>query len=299
MGGDLLKVLAQTREYYAFRLRRLPYKVISRFIRRRSWVYERIEQHFEGKCGLEIGGPSQIFERDQLIPIYPKAQIIDECNFSKQTIWNSDEKRETAWKAGKRFVSEACDLSGIADGAYDFVLASHVLEHVANPLRALGEWSRVLKDGGTLLAVVPHKEGTFDHRRPFTPFAHIVADFEAGTGEDDTTHLEEILSYHDLLLDRGAGSLTKFRERCARNAEVRALHHHVFSPKTLVSMLDFGSMRVLQLAVERPYHIIALAQKVPSQQKAEAHSHNLNLVADDSEWVRRDPFKNYLSKSSY
>ena len=35
-------------------------------------------------------------------------------------------------------------LDGIDDASYDVVLASHTLEHIANPLRALSEWRRVV-----------------------------------------------------------------------------------------------------------------------------------------------------------
>jgi SAM-dependent methyltransferase len=39
-------------------------------------------------------------------------------------------------------VAEAWDLP-FEDGAFDFVLASHVLEHVPDPIAALEEWARV------------------------------------------------------------------------------------------------------------------------------------------------------------
>jgi SAM-dependent methyltransferase len=156
----------------------------------------------------------------------------------------------------------------VPDATYDFVLASHVLEHVANPLRALQEWKRVLNPGGTVLVVVPDKRGTFDHRRAFTPFDHIEADFIAKTPEDDLTHLDEILSLHDLALDPPAGSRHQFRERCLQNHSIRAMHHHVFSTETLALMFTRLQMPVLTATIESPYHIVAFAQKAdPAEQK--------------------------------
>ena len=157
---------------------------------------------------------------------------------------------------------EACDLAMIPDGTYDFVLASQVLEHSANPLRALQEWKRVLIANGALLVIVPDKHSTFDHQRPFTAIEHIEADFRADVSEDDLTHVDEVLALHDLTLDPPAGSWEEFRERCLRNFEVRGIHHHVFSSETLTWMFARLQMRVLTVSTERPHHIVGFAQKV-------------------------------------
>jgi len=42
-----------------------------------------------------------------------------------------------------------------SDGAFDIVVASDILEHMENDLRALKEWKRVLKPSGKLIAFVP------------------------------------------------------------------------------------------------------------------------------------------------
>lgn len=54
-----------------------------------------------------------------------------------------------------RDVDHTVDLTDLpfADGTYDVVFASHVLEHIADDHRALGEIRRVLRPGG--LAVLP------------------------------------------------------------------------------------------------------------------------------------------------
>ena len=44
------------------------------------------------------------------------------------------------------------------DGELDFVVASHVLEHMPDIKSALREWVRVLKVGGILAVVVPDGE---------------------------------------------------------------------------------------------------------------------------------------------
>lgn len=72
-----------------------------------------------------------------------------------------------------------CDgelLPGVVDSAFDFLVANHVLEHLSNPLGALGEWHRVVRDGGLVLLAVPDKRYTFDAPRRRTRLAHLLDD---------------------------------------------------------------------------------------------------------------------------
>lgn len=248
--------------YYVELLSRIPFGTYRRLTGSKCRGYSSMEPFLVDKRGLEIGGPSRFFHANRLVPVYDRCREIDNCNFSARTIWkNSSRKTSVATKFNREIVAEASDLSAIPDATYDFVIASHVLEHVANPLRALLEWRRVLRANGALLILVPDKQNTFDRKRPFTSFEHIQVDFAAGVGEDDLTHLDEVLALHDLRLDPWAGSPRQFQGRCLQNASVRAIHHHVFSEEVLALMLEHIGMRTLSIARERPIHIIAFAQK--------------------------------------
>jgi SAM-dependent methyltransferase len=223
-----------------------------------------MEPYITGKYGLEIGGPSVIFCRKHLVPVYDICWRIDNGVFAGKTIWSDPtDSQKFGSHLGKEFVAEACDLSWVPDETYDFVISSHVLEHTANPLGVLQEWKRVLTAGGMILLIVPDKRGSPDHMRPYTSFDHLEADFQANTSEADLTHLDEILTLHDLGLDPGGGSPEQFRDRCVKNPSVRAMHHHVFSPEVLVMMFTALQMRVLNLVIERPTHIIGSALKAP------------------------------------
>lgn len=50
------------------------------------------------------------------------------------------------------------DMRSEADGSYDWIICSHVLEHV-DDRRALAELRRILKPGGTLIVMIPLVEG--------------------------------------------------------------------------------------------------------------------------------------------
>lgn len=221
----------------------------------------------KGRIGLEIGGPSDIFKPANLIPVYPIAARVDNCNFSTHTTWEGeirigdtfhfDERRAP----GKQWILEASALTGIASDSYDFVLSSHVLEHIANPLQALAEWARVLRGDGLIVLVVPDRTSTFDHCRPVTSLTHLIQDYERGTNETDISHLDEILELHDLVLDPAAGDYETFKARSLRNPENRCLHHHVFDTALAVETMRHIGLCVLSAETAPPHHIIVVAQK--------------------------------------
>jgi SAM-dependent methyltransferase len=222
----------------------------------------------EDSIGLEIGGPSGIFRRHRIFPVYSIAARIDNCNFSHETVWegtiaqgetfNYDKRRPP----GNQFISEATDLGGIADGSYDFILSSHVLEHIANPVRALMEWIRVLRIGGVLVLVVPHRDATFDHRRPVTTLEHLISDFEQKKSESDMTHAQEILRLHDLARDPFAGGFESFKIRTEDNLNNRCLHHHVFNTSLAAGLVHFMNLQLIAVQAVKPQHIFVAAQKL-------------------------------------
>lgn len=220
-----------------------------------------------GARGIEIGGPSQVFTARGILPIYPEAREIDNVNFSTDTAWEHGLSDNGAFvfdptKApGKQYLREASDLEGIADASYSFIISSHCLEHLANPLRALREWLRIAAPGGYLVLLLPDPTRTFDRKRPITTFRHLEDDQERGTGEDDLSHLDEILKLHDLGRDPGAGSAEQFRARAADNPRNRCLHHHVFDIELLCRCLDSTGWSVISTERIRPLHLAAFARK--------------------------------------
>lgn len=49
-------------------------------------------------------------------------------------------------------------LRGLDDASFDFVYSSHLLEHLPDVELALNNWWRVLKPGGYLLLLLPHRD---------------------------------------------------------------------------------------------------------------------------------------------
>jgi SAM-dependent methyltransferase len=240
---------------------------IRRLLAVRAKSYRTLESSFRGKKGIEIGGPSRVFAGQNIFPVYPIVGDLDNCNFSGSTVWEGSIERGHTFKfdrkkpPGRQFIAESIAMASVPSGTYDFVLSSHMLEHSANPILALTEWLRVLKDEGLLVLLLPHHAHTFDHRRPVTTLAHLIADFENGTAEDDSTHLPEILALHDLDRDPEAGDAAAFRARSLRNAENRCLHHHVFDLRLALALADHVGLRIVAAEEVPPMHILVVAQK--------------------------------------
>jgi SAM-dependent methyltransferase len=192
---------------------------------------------------------------------------VDGCNFASETMWEGRIAAGQTYRyapgrpPGRQHIGEASSLAGIPDASYDVVLSSHCLEHSANALAALAEWTRVLKPGGTLVVVVPDPRHTFDRRRPITRFDHLLADHQNNTPESDLTHLDEILALHDLDMDEAAGTPAEFEQRARANAHNRGLHHHVFDAALIEQAVRWTGAQVQSIERHFPFHIVAVAEK--------------------------------------
>ena len=219
--------------------------------------------YVQKRRGFEIGGPSQIFRRGSILPVYPEAETVDNCDFSAGTVWAQHKEAfsyDPEKAPGKNFFCEGSALAAVDDSSYDFVLSSHNLEHFANPVKALKEWQRILKPGGALILVLPYYRHTFDHRRDPTPVDHMFDDFEKGMSEDDLTHLPEILEKHDLAMDPPAGPRESFRQRSMDNFSNRCLHHHVFDKRNSRELLSRAGFQVLALEIAFTSDLCILAR---------------------------------------
>jgi SAM-dependent methyltransferase len=258
----------------------------------RTKSFHNLESLLRGKNGIEIGGPSQVFTARGLFPAYPIAGHLDNCNFGGTTVWEGDIKEGQSFQfdrnkpVGRQFIVEATAMECITSASYDFVLSSHALEHTANPILALSEWIRLLKDQGTLVLLLPHKDGTFDHRRPVTTMQHLIDDFNAGMTEDDLTHMPEIMALHDLERDPEAGDPAAFKARSERNFENRCFHHHVFDTHLAVSLVDHMGLQIRAVEAIRPMHILVVAQKVKREELVD----NSAYTGESAQYRQRSPF---------
>lgn len=239
----------------------LFYLVKHCYLQKKLTNFDDYLAEFSGKSGIEIGGPSLVFKH--YLPIYRQINELDGVNFSNQTHWEGRITEGNTYqffknKTGYQYISDGTDLSQIDDKKYDFVLSSHCLEHIANPLKALKEWHRILKDDGVLFLILPNKIGNFDNNRKNTTFEHILEDYNTQMTEHDLTHMEEILSLPDSVMSKDEKE--KFKQQSLDNFNNRYLHHHVFDLTLMQKMVDFIGFECIQKD-ENYYNLFMLARK--------------------------------------
>ncbi len=233
------------------------------------WFYKKRLPNYQFICKklkdlnkvIEIGGPSGNFYIK--IPIYQQIRSLDIVNYSENTIWKGaiSEKIKCNYFSNKyanQIISEAVNLDKIKNNFYDLVLSSHCLEHIANPLKALIEKNRILKSGGYFLLILPNKKTTFDHRRPYTTFEHLIKDYKDNVSEDDLTHYDEIILLHDIEMDGFKKNKKEFEERSKKNFINRCFHHHVFDKNLIYSMLNYTNFNIISFSnIDTEYIILA------------------------------------------
>ncbi len=118
--------------------------------------------------GIEIG-PSWA-------PILPKKEgykifIVDHCNeYDLKRICENDENIKHLSDNIEKvdFVDNGIDFKEMfscPDG-FDFIVSSHNIEHLPNPVSFLIRAQNALKPGGRLYMIVPDRRNTFDYFRP-------------------------------------------------------------------------------------------------------------------------------------
>ena len=94
-----------------------------------------------------------------------------------------------------------------------------------------------------------------------TTLDHFKEDYEKNVGENDLTHLNEVLEKHDLTKDFKAGNFDNFQKRSEENYENRCIHHHTFNMDNFSDLIRDCNLIIEQQDFMLPYHLIILARK--------------------------------------
>jgi SAM-dependent methyltransferase len=127
-------------------------------------------------------------------------------------------------------------LGAFADASEDFVIASHVVEHLADPLGFLDDVHRVVRPGGTVLLFLPDRHRTADRFRPPTPLEHLVEDHRAATTEVSDAHLVEYARDRGIALHRG-----RRRREILDGLRAQSVHAHCWDAAEFVEMLRWAA----------------------------------------------------------
>jgi SAM-dependent methyltransferase len=204
------------------------------------WIENRcLARHLHGR-GIEIGALWRRF------PIPRKARVwyIDRSTPDglKQLY-----PEVTAKIVRPDLLAEAAQLP-FAPASLDFIIASHVFEHLPFPLMALRGWYEALAPGGVLLLKVPDKRYTFDFRRSRTPLAHILAEYEHPELFDWPSHYAEFVENvhgrkpHEPELSQAASDLRAAKFNIHYHAWIDADLREIFDYTRQVWRFDWRTM---------------------------------------------------------
>ena len=114
--------------------------------------HDLAHKYLDGKKGLEIGAAAHN-------PFGLDSQNVDISKFDEE--YGKEYRRMQASMCGEYAMVDidawANDLP-VENESQDYVISSHVLEHIWDPLGALMEWWRVTKDGGYIFIIVPRAD---------------------------------------------------------------------------------------------------------------------------------------------
>lgn len=115
----------------------------------------------------------------------------------------------------------------------NFIIACHVIEHVANPIRAIVDSLSILKPGGKLVLIVPDKRKTFDRKRNLTEISHLIEDFESPNRDRDFEHFMDFYT-HAVPPERLETIPSVAKENHNRNFPI---HYHTFTHRSFKKLL--------------------------------------------------------------
>ena len=155
----------------------------------------------------------------------------------------------------KDVIKAAADDLPFEDGAVDILVSTHCLEHMANPIKTINEWRRVIGKVGVIWFVLPHGSRTFDSHRPLTTTSHVIDDFNNETTDDDQTHWPE---FRDLTVLSGHRLIPKNYISKAKGNDFnffynqRLIHHHVWTLNSFIELISTLGLETIYAVDEVP-----------------------------------------------
>lgn len=177
------------------------------------------------------------------------------------------------------YVGDAETLGGLANGAFDFLIANHVIEHLQDPIRFLKGVEAKLKPGGRAMIAAPDKRYCFDQARSLTPFDHLVEDHEQGPERSRYGHFLAYITEAGGLTGKAA---TDWAD--AYDPEDIRFHYHVWDAETFVAFIratiDYYAMPLALIhAAATKHDIIVVLEKSAATSNAMALAEGSHAVA--------------------
>ena len=90
---------------------------------------------------------------------------------------------------------EKTPIIQITKQKFDFIIANHVIEHMANPIMFIKNVWDTLNDSGCFILSSPDKDYTFDITREITTFEHILNDYRNNVTDVEDEHYIDFFTH--------------------------------------------------------------------------------------------------------
>ena len=159
-------------------------------------------------------------------------------------------------------IDDGESLSTLKAASQDFVIANHFIEHCQNPIKAVANMLRVLKNGGFLYLSIPDKRYTFDRDRPVTAMDHIVRDFNDGPEWSRKAAFEEYVRFVDKIKDEAEAN-KKVAQYMAMDYSI---HYHAWTEIEMQELIIFLRRNreipfIVDLVLKNDVEIIMIIRK--------------------------------------
>jgi 2-polyprenyl-3-methyl-5-hydroxy-6-metoxy-1,4-benzoquinol methylase len=181
--------------------------------------------------GLEIGA------------LHEPAQLPISCSVEYCDVISKEKAIELFPEINKEAIPEVkyiCDLnkdglSMFADEQFDFVILSHVIEHLANPIKVVRELFRITKTNGIVLIAAPDKNYTFDKNRKLTSYAHLFNEYKENVTEvSDEHYIDFLKGVHPEVFQNNDQKLKEI----IHNVRTRREHAHVWNSESFKYFME-------------------------------------------------------------
>jgi SAM-dependent methyltransferase len=186
-----------------------------------------LQRYFHGR-GIEIGALWRRFP----LPHHVRVWYLDRLNCAELEEHYPELRRKIL---RPDLLADATALP-VPPGSLDFLIASHVLEHLPFPLKALRAWYDALAPGGVLLLKVPDKRHTFDVRRERTPLQHLIAESDDPQAFDPRAHYADWVANVE---PRRADSANFDDDVADLMRRDYSIHFHVWIDDDVREIIDF------------------------------------------------------------
>lgn len=159
----------------------------------RQWI----SQQYAKGAGIEIGAFHNPWPYD---PSVASIHYVDKAA-SRDVLDRYPDMPRTTQCVTTHWTDDGEFLTTVPDKTYDFLFASHVLEHMPSPLTGIENHLRVVKSGGHVIYALPDKRHTFDKKRENARFSCLTADYIATKAHPSDRRERMIHHHHDYLLN--------------------------------------------------------------------------------------------------